>query len=207
MMTTHRVTLLHRTYLRALMALTLAALGGCATYNGILNATGHLSRSAVVLPVPFEKQASDNLCGLAVADMVSRYYGVPLPRLTRRRLLQDTQTRGGISGRDLKAAFAQAGYTALLFPGDLGQDAAGIYRHLERRRPLIVMFGSGKRSPGHYLVVAGYDPARRTLVMLDPEFGRRIESRRTFLRDWTPSGRFTLLVIPKARAEGAATPR
>ena len=33
MMTTHRVTLLHRTYLRALMALTLAALGGCATYE------------------------------------------------------------------------------------------------------------------------------------------------------------------------------
>ena len=185
----------------------LAALGGCATYNGILNATGHLSRSAVVLPVPFEKQASDNLCGLAVADMVSRYYGIPLSPRARRRLLQDTQTRGGISGRDLKAAFAQAGYTALLFPGDLGQDAAGIYRHLERRRPLIVMFGSGKRSPGHYLVVTGYDPARRTLVMLDPEFGRRIESRRTFLRDWTPSGRFTSLVIPKARVERAATPR
>ncbi len=203
MMTTHRVTLFHSASLRALMALTLASLGGCATYNGILNATGHLSRSAVVLPVPFEKQASDNLCGLAVADMVSRYYGVPLPRRTRQSLLQDTQTRGGISGRELKAAFAKAGYIALLFPGDLGQDAAGIYRHLERRRPLIVMFGSGMESPGHYLVVTGYDPARRTLVMLDPEVGRRIESRRTFRRDWTPSGRFTLLVIPPARPQGA----
>ena len=48
MRTAHCVTLFHRTSLCALMALALSALGGCTTYNGILNATGHLSRAAPV---------------------------------------------------------------------------------------------------------------------------------------------------------------
>ncbi len=204
MMTVRPVSPLRRATLQAMMGLALAFLGGCATYNQFLNATGHLSRSAMVLKVPYEKQSTETLCGLAAADMVSRYYGVPLASGTRRRLMQAAQTRGGISGRDLKTAFSKSGYIALLFPGDLNHGPAGIYRHLDRRRPLIVMYESADRSPGHYVVVAGYDPVRHTLVVLDPDFGRRVESRRTFLRNWTPSGRFTFLAIPQARQEGTA---
>ncbi len=207
MMTAQTVSLLGRATRGALIGLALATMGGCAAYNRILNASGDLSRSAVVLKVPYERQATENLCGLAAADMVSRYYGIPLTRDARRRLVEDAQSRGGISGRDLKTAFSQAGYIALLFPGDLSHDPTGIYRHIDRRRPLIVMYEFAGRSQGHYVVVAGYDPARHTLVVLDPDLGRRVVSRRTFRRDWTPSGRFTLLVIPQARPKGAVTHR
>ena len=177
-------------------ALAMVSLGACATYNNALDAVGYLSSSAVVLKVPYERQPTEDLCGLAAADMVGGYYDAPIVSQARQKLERQADIHGGITGGDLRTAFVQSGYQAFLFPGDLHRDAAGLLRNLDRGRPLIVMYTSGPASVGHYVVLAGYDPRRRTFLVLDPRLGRRVESRRDFRHRWTPSGHFTLLAMP-----------
>ncbi|MHB8254889.1 MAG: cysteine peptidase family C39 domain-containing protein [Acidiferrobacter sp.] len=184
---------------RTLTLCGLPVLSGCAIFNGGLDRVGYLSDSSIVLNVPYEKQAMEYLCGLAASDMVSRYYKHPLSATERARLRNDANRSGGISGRDLKLAFQQSGYAAFVFPGTLNHDVTGLYWNIERRRPLIIMYAQGKGSPGHYVVVAGYDPVRNTFLVLDPARGRKVESRHTLMRDWIGSGHFTLLAIPDQR--------
>ncbi len=180
-----------------LAALVQASFAGCATYNNALDAVGYLSPSAVVIKVPFERQPSETLCGLAAADMVSRYYHRALAPGVRSNLQREAATLGGISGGNLRDAFAQSGYRAFVFSADLHNDATGILWNLDRGRPLIVMYIFKHTRIGHYVVLAGYDPKRHSMVVFDPRFGQRVVSRREFLRAWEASGRFTLLAQPR----------
>jgi hypothetical protein len=189
-----------------LLVLTIACLGclgGCASLNELRGA----STSALVLEVPYERQRSEYLCGLAVADMLSRYHDVPLATAQREQLQIEANRNGGISGKALKSAFEASEYTAVVFAGSLDHELTGIYRHLDLGRPLIVMFTRKAGTPGHYAVVTGYDPMRDLLIVLDPEHGPRNMSRQRFQRQWEPSERFTLLAIPEPKANGGAVPK
>lgn len=185
--------------LKVAVLLGATLLSGCAVYNGVLNAAGYTSGSAKELHVPYERQSNEYLCGLAAADMVSRYYRAPLDAAARHRLEDAARHNGGISGRLLESVFRDAGYTAFLYSGSLDDTVTGLYWHLDRRRPLIVMYARHPNTPGHYVVVSGYDPARDTLIVLDPAQGRGVVSRRRFARAWAGSDRFTLLVVPTSK--------
>ncbi len=192
-----------RSRLLILAIACLASLGGCASLNELRGA----SSSATVLNVPAEKQRSEFLCGLAAADMLSRYYGVPLASGQHQQLQIEANRNGGITGMALKNAFLASEYTAVVFGGSLDRELTGIYRHLDLRRPLIVMFSAKAGTPGHYVVLIGYDTTRELLVVLDPEHGRLNLSRQRFLRLWEPSGRFTLLAVPRPMTNDGAAPQ
>lgn len=192
-----------RSLLLLLVITCLGYLGGCASFNELRGA----SPTATVLDVPFEKQRTEYLCGLAAADMLSRYHGIPLTEGQREQLQIEADRNGGISGMALKNAFQMSEYTAVVFGGSLDHDLTGIYRHLDQRRPMIVMFSGKAGTPGHYVVLIGYDAMRELLVVLDPEHGRRNMSRQRFLRVWEPSGRFTLLAVPRTKANDGAIPQ
>ncbi len=188
-----------------LVALTgLALLGGCASLRAAEVAQARRSPTARILDVPFEPQGEATDCGVAAADMVTRYYGAPLAGAPRERLASEARTRGAVSGRALKASLQEAGYFAALFAGSLDREVTGLYRQLDLGRPLIVMVRPSPAAPGHYVVLAGQDAARGVLVILDPLVGPRVVETARFLKAWEGAGRFTLLAAPPARQEPPA---
>ncbi|MES2202367.1 MAG: cysteine peptidase family C39 domain-containing protein [candidate division FCPU426 bacterium] len=152
-----------------------------------------LSSDAVVLDVPFESQKAADLCGIAVLNMLTEYYGKKLDPDQAAILFREAKEKGGVSGASLKEALKVSGYTAVIFPGSLERGTAGLYDHLDRKRPLIVMVGGGQR---HYLVVIGYDSERENLVVLDPAKGRHIFPLEAFSEEWRKANNFTLLATP-----------
>ncbi len=152
-----------------------------------------LSVHAVVLEVPFESQQAADLCGISALNMLTGYYGKKLDPDQAAMLFREAKEKGGVSGASLKEALKVSGYTAVVFPGSLERGTAGLYDHLDRKRPLIVMVGSGQR---HYLVLIGYDSERKNLVVLDPAKGRLMFPLEEFSEEWRKANHFTLLATP-----------
>jgi ABC-type bacteriocin/lantibiotic exporter with double-glycine peptidase domain len=171
-------------------------ISGCASLSVIDPSSFRYSPSAITLNVSFEKQGTESLCGVAAADMITRYYGIPLGAKQRQLLVEEAMETGGVSGRTLKSAFQETGYFAVVLRGSLDHGETGLYRHLGQGRPVVVMFKRSKDAIGHYVVVTGFDPAQDALVIVDPNKGQRIEYRKRFLSKWEFSERFTLLAVP-----------
>jgi ABC-type bacteriocin/lantibiotic exporter with double-glycine peptidase domain len=150
-----------------------------------------------VLNVPFHKQRSENDCGLAAAAMITSYYHLPIGMRAERALAAQAHTTGGLTGAVLAHALRHAGYFVAIFSGTPGHGVTGIDHHIDRGRPLIVMFRHNKAPVGHYVVITGYDPARHLFVVLDPARGRMAATSHGLLTRWDATGRFTLLAVPK----------
>lgn len=160
------------------------------------------SDKAVLLDLPFEQQKTPNLCGLASVEMLTHYYGVSLNDAERQSLSDEAAKNQGISGAVLKAILEQTGYFVAVFPGTIDREPTGIYRHLDSRRPLIIMQGTGDGKSGHYALLIGYDPERNLVALLDPARGRLAVRLENFKKSWMSANRFTLLAIPAAMQRG-----
>jgi len=97
-----------------------------------------------------------------------------LTALGRKQLLQEAKKTAGISGASLKAALQEAGYFVAVFERSLNHKVTGLYYHLDRHRPLIVMYLHKGDILSHYVVVTGYDPVQHLLVVLGPAAGREV---------------------------------
>ena len=126
----------------------------------------------------------------SVIEMVTRYYGKRLTDEQSAFLRKDAKENGGVSGASLKKTLEEAGYFVAVFPGTLDHSVAGLYSHLDLKRPLIVMFGAG---PRHYAVVTGYDVESGMLVVLDPARGQVAVPMKNFVKGWQEANYFTLL--------------
>lgn len=178
--------------------LSLVCLCGCTSLNNSFVFPVNDLGLHVVLDVPYQRQISENLCGLAVVEMLTRYHGVPLNQTQRDQLVKEAGKIGGISDTTLKAVLQEAGYFAYIFNGLLGYEVTGLYHNLDQKRPVVVMYGPKDGTIGHYVLVTGYDRLRGVLVVMDPLRGRQVEREEKFLPKWERSGRFTLLVMPKS---------
>ena len=83
-----------------------------------------------------------------------------------------------------------------LFEGTLDRSATGLYTHVDRGRPLLVLNEIGGAM--HYVLVIGYDPHADDLVLFDPIRGRVLVPASSFAREWEPARRFTVLAVPPA---------
>jgi ABC-type bacteriocin/lantibiotic exporter with double-glycine peptidase domain len=155
------------------------------------------SDKAVLLDLPFESQKNPYLCGLASAEMLTRYYGVPLNDAQRQSLSEETSIDHGISGAVLKTGLEKAGYFVAVFAGTIDHEMTGIYYQLDRHRPLIIMMGTGDGKIGHYVLLIGYDPERNLIALLDPARGRLSISVEKFKEKWASANQFALLAMPK----------
>lgn len=160
-----------------------------------------LSKQAVQLKVRFEKEANNRECGLAAALMVCGYYGEELGD-TQTEWLQSVSKAGtGILGSELIAAFRAADYQTALFPGTLDHSLTGLYRHLEQKRPVIVMITSKDGKDSHYDVLTGYDPVKNLLLVLDPALGPLTLSATDFSAAWKRAKNFSLVAVPNDKME------
>jgi ABC-type bacteriocin/lantibiotic exporter with double-glycine peptidase domain len=156
--------------------------------------------TGIWLDVPFVRQEK-NGCGPAAVAMVFGYWrlhgfappGLPEEAAVRRNLAA-IRTEG-LSAREMQAYFEAHGFRA--FP--IAAEWEDLAHHLAQGRPLIVALGGGSRMLLHYVVVAGIDSRRALVYINDPALRKLLKiDRRTFERDWSMPGRWTLLAVPGA---------
>jgi ABC-type bacteriocin/lantibiotic exporter with double-glycine peptidase domain len=143
---------------------------------------------AAWLDVPFVKQAK-NGCGPASVSMVMAYWrhgAADTSEIDRVLYSRDT----GTFASDMERYFRQQGFEAFAFAGEW----ADLEQHIAKGRPLIVCLGKSRR---HYVVVAGLDSRRELVAVNDPE-RRKLQQidRKSFERDWSAAGHWTLLAVP-----------
>ena len=162
---------------------------------------------AVLLKVPFEKQAEPTLCGIAAMGMITGYYGQKLDETQYYYLKLDAKQNGGITGATLEVVLRASGYYTAIFKGTLDRKLTGLYRDLDLKRPLIVMVASPDGKTRHYAVVTGYDLKKKVLFLSDPAGGENEPySVDQFVKGWDRVDDFTLLAVPQEMERLTPTP-
>jgi predicted double-glycine peptidase len=174
------------------LALPLISLG-CATNPGLKT----LSDQAVLLDLPVVRQTSSNLCGEVALEMLTRYYNVLLTDQQETRLKNEANQKKGITGSTLKEVLEEQGYFVAVFSGTLDRKVSGLYRHLDLKRPLIVMIEGNGPDKNHYVLAVGYDEGTNVLVLLDPVRGQIAMPLINFRKVWKKVDNFTMLAVPK----------
>jgi ABC-type bacteriocin/lantibiotic exporter with double-glycine peptidase domain len=153
------------------------------------------------LDVPFIRQEKDG-CGAATLAMVMQYWRKQQARPVDssadaaeiQRTLYSSKDHG-IRASAMERYLEQHGFQIFAFAGkweDLEQ-------HLAKGRPLIVALKpSAMESSLHYVVVVGTDP-EHGLVLLNDAAQRKLlkQERASFEKQWSATGRWTLLALPK----------
>jgi ABC-type bacteriocin/lantibiotic exporter with double-glycine peptidase domain len=165
----------------------------CATSNGLKT----LSDQAVLLDLPVVRQTAPNLCGEVALEMLTRYYNVLLTPEQEARLNKEANQEKGIPGSTLKKVLEEQGYFVAVFSGTLDRKVSGLYRHLDLRRPLIVMIEGNGPDKNHYVLAVGYDEGTNSIVLLDPVRGEIAMPLINFRKVWNKVDDFTMLAVPK----------
>lgn len=165
---------------------------GCATPT----TRAALSSEAKVLDLPFLEQDEMYACGLASIQVLCSYWNVSIDPAERARLAHIAQEEEGLSGGELRESLEALGFETYLFHGSLNHDATGLFRHVDERRPPLVML-SPEPEKRHYVLVMGYDEPERNICLLDPVRGRVLVPYETFEKSWADCERFTLLAVPR----------
>lgn len=153
------------------------------------------SDDTVLLSVPAASQDEPNECGLATLSTLCSYHGLQLSAHEVRRLTAIAEREEGLSGGELRGALHGLGMAAFLFHGTLDHAETGLYRHVDRGRPPLVMISrDGERA--HYCLFTGYDPALGTVYVYDPRRGHLCLPVGEFEPLWERARRFTLLAFP-----------
>lgn len=157
--------------------------------------------TGVWLDVPFVQQEK-NGCGAAVIAMVLQYWQRQQPHQQDldadpaqiQRALYSSRARG-IYASDLEHYLQEHGFRTFVVKGDWDL----LRQHLEKGRPVIVALKPSKGEPSlHYLVVAGLDWSSNLLLVNDPAQKKLLKvERRSFEKEWSAVGRWTLLAVPK----------
>jgi ABC-type bacteriocin/lantibiotic exporter with double-glycine peptidase domain len=162
------------------------------------NSRTFFSKQAVLLKVPFERQTEPNLCGVAAIEMVASYYSQKLNETQYQYLKLDAKQTGGITGATMEVVLRASNYYTAIFEGTLDLKLTGLYRNLDLKRPLIVMVASADGKISHYLVVTGYDPVKKLIILSDPAGGENEPfAIDEFKTGWKRANNFTLLAVPE----------
>lgn len=185
---------------------------GCASSGSISKSPelkkDDLSKDAVVLPVTLIYQKEKHECGLTSVNMLLTYYGVRFDDDVSAKFNKDIEDltekdkNAGISASALKEYLIAKGFDVFIFSGELDNSSNGIYTHIDKGRPLIVMIASGKDTR-HYLLIIGYDKPNKKLVLQDPIRGALLMPDWQFNVLWERCKKFTLLAVPKENVKAA----
>ena len=172
--------------LKAAMLLAAAATG--VTPDRVIQLTP-ATTVGVRLDVPYLSQTKA-MCGGAAAAMLFRYWGDTHADIQQFATLVDKRA-GGIAEQALVDAVKRRGWRTYHFAGSI----ALLGEHLQRGRPVVILI---QDSPGryHFVVVTGVTGTE--VIVHDPAWGpsRQLPVSR-LLRDWRPTGFWSLLILPK----------
>jgi ABC-type bacteriocin/lantibiotic exporter with double-glycine peptidase domain len=149
--------------------------------------------------VPLMRQHGRYDCGPTALAMVLSYWypHVPVQRWT----IAERDRR--LSAGELRDRARSLGLSAFVVEGTIDD----IAHELKLKRPVIVGTVKpigGDRGVSHYEVVVGIHPPTRRIATLDPAAGLRQNTLEDFAKEWAPSGRLLLVVLPAADSAALA---
>ncbi len=166
----------------------------------------NLSKEAVQIEIPFEKQEDPKECGLAVLKMISSFYDQKLNQAQVDWVRINSTAGEGVMASELVTVLRAAGFETALYQGTLNKDLTGLLRQLDKHRPVIVMITSKDGKSSHYDIVTGYDPVKHFLLLMDPATGPVTALYKDFEPAWRRANNFSLLAVPKKILEKTPTP-
>jgi ABC-type bacteriocin/lantibiotic exporter with double-glycine peptidase domain len=145
-----------------------------------------------MLEVPAIRQSRER-CGPAALAMVLRYYGAGPAAIAEAERAYDPVLRGALI-TDLAAAARRAGFRAAVE----SPEEEALFDLLRQRTPPLLLYerGMGPIGRGHYGVLVGWDPARRSFVLNDGGAHPRRLDRDDLMRRWHAAGGRALIVRP-----------
>jgi hypothetical protein len=162
--------------------------------------------------VPYVSPDYENSCGVTCLDMILAYEGRALSASWSEALQERVERHGSITNGDLKETLERAGFLAIhlrgswIWPGGEGYDSwTNPPYHVDQGRPVILRIAVPE-DRFHYLLLVGYDPPSRRIVILNPGRGREIWPERA-LGAWRDAGSWFVAYKPPsatdvARADG-----
>jgi ABC-type bacteriocin/lantibiotic exporter with double-glycine peptidase domain len=156
--------------------------------------------SIIWLDVPFIKQEKDG-CGAASIAMVMQYWLHPQGHRADSSAdaahIQHalySRSAHGILASDMEHYFQQSGFRTFTIRGEWED----LQQHLKKGRPLIVALKPGSGGELHYVVVTGLDSSQGSVLLNDPAQRKLLkQDRASFEREWSATGKWTLLALPK----------
>ena len=145
--------------------------------------------------VPFIRQAKHH-CGPAALTSVARFYGQALEQdeIAREIFLHPLK---GVLTLDVELYARRKG----LWARSAGEDLSGLQEWLDRGVPVIVLQQDGPPilRRYHFLVLVGYDRARRVFLAHDGFVPDAVLPYRSFEKRWRRAGRWSLAAVPPDR--------
>lgn len=172
-----------------------ALLAGCAAAPVRTRPDGSPLDTLVRLSVPFFPDDSDQ-CGPSALAGVLTYWGKPVSPAELRGEIYRSRLKGALT-IDLLLAAQDRGFSAEMAEGGL----ESVRLELDAGRPVIAFVDVGVTllPIGHYLVITGYDDARRRLFAHSGMNRDQEIPYERFRRQWKAAGRWALLIRPGAR--------
>lgn len=160
------------------------------------------TEDAVWIALPVVPQEAEHECGVATLATLCGYYGVPLPPSEHERLSTIAEEHDGLTAGELRAALRGLGLEAFLFHGRLDHGETGLYRHVDRGRPALVMVSPDGEAI-HYCLFTGYDQVAQVVYLYDPRRGHLCLPVADFEPLWANASRCTLLALPPVAGDEA----
>ena len=154
-----------------------------------------LSKDAKILDLPITIQDRMYDCGLVSLSALCKYWNTEIPEAEQVRLSNAAAENEGLSGAEVCAALDDLGFETFLFRGTLDHQATGLFKHIDARRPALVMLASDSGTH-HYVLFIGYDATERNACLLDPVRGRVLVPYETFESSWSGCDHFTVVAVP-----------
>jgi ABC-type bacteriocin/lantibiotic exporter with double-glycine peptidase domain len=149
-----------------------------------------------LLDVPFFPDKTDQCGPSALASVLSFWGRAVDPAVLANEVIND-KLNGSLSMNLLMAA-QDRGFKAYLYNGSLED----LKFELSKGHPVVAFVSGGVEfTPiGHYVVVCGFDDARRGLYIHSGSSKNEFVRYKSFERDWEKMRRLTLLILPPGHA-------
>lgn len=175
-----------------LAALLFGALQAACVHSTVATPNGGWPDAHLLEAVPFYGDDTDQ-CGPATLASVLTYWGARTEPQNLRDEVYMATLRGSLP-IDLVHAAEARGFEATLRRGTLDE----IKRELRAGRPVIALLELGFPRSGHYVLLTGYEEARRGLYAHSGKLPNAFFAYDRFTRAWERAGRWLVLVAPPA---------
>lgn len=183
----------------ALLGLWLSGCSGIKINNSPNHDKDDPSNQQTLLRVPFYSDNTDQ-CGPSALASVLTFWGPPIdPPILKKEIYLD-HLKGSLS-IDLLLAAQNRGFKAHLYSGSIDD----LKSELKKGHPLVAFINRGFDfyPIGHYVVINGYDEARRGLYVHSGSAQNKFVRYKSFLKDWDKTQRSTLLILPPEQDEAS----
>jgi predicted double-glycine peptidase len=143
--------------------------------------------------VPFFEDDTDQ-CGPSTLAAVLSFAGRPTTATELKSEIYSNEARGTLP-MDLLPAVEDRGLSGRVFNGTLAE----LRQEIRDGKPVLAYLNLGLSfyPQGHYVVVTGYDDARKGVYAHDAKIRDKFIPYKKFMKGWNKTGRWALTITPR----------